>query len=175
MRFVHVLMMSACAAVASAPAIAQQLYVSPSSQSYYADGNSAPIYNNSGNPLPMEQMIAGKNAPSYNYNSGSNIQPYNSVGSGSSSLTNDGSPLTPAQVAQMRANRDALAQKYQEQYLQQAGQQSQGVVAPENFAGAAYNSVYGQPEQQRPTKKRLLYKERDDLMPTPPRLFNPDQ
>ena len=165
MRFVHVLLLSACAAVASSPVMAQQ--------AYYPATNTVPVYNSSASPLPMDQLIAGKNAPSYNYNS--NIQPYNS-GSMSGSR-GAGAPLSPAQVAQMRANRDAQSQQYEQQYLQQAAQQAQNVVGPDNYLGQAYNSVYGQPQQQqpRPTKKRLLYKENDDLMPIPPRLFNPDQ
>lgn len=168
MRFVHVLMMSACAAVASVPAMAQQ--------QYYPSANTVPVYNSGASPLPMDQLIAGKNAPSYNFGSGSNnIQPYNMNGSAGSQGA--GAPLSPAQVAQMRANRDAQAQQYEQQYMQQAAQQAQNATSPDGYLGQAYNSVYGQPQQQqqRPTKKRLLYKKNDDLMPIPPRLFNPDQ
>lgn len=169
MRFVHVLMISACAAAVSVPAMAQQ--------TYYPNTNNVPVYNSGASPLPMDQLIAGRNAPSYDYNSGPNIQPYNNMG-GSMSGQNAGAPLTPAQVAQMRANRDAQAQQYEQQYMQQVAQQAQNAVSADGYLGQAYNSVYGQPQQQqqqRPTKKRLLYKENDGLMPIPPRLFNPDQ
>lgn len=166
MRFVHVMMLSACAVAASTPAMAQQSY---------SNTNNVPVYNTGAAPLPMDQMIAGRNAPSYNYNTGANIQPYNS--GNSMGARGAGAPLSPAQVAQMRANRDAQAQQYEQQYLQQAAQQAQSAASPDGYLGQAYNSVYGQPQQQqqRPTKKRLLYKENDDLMPIPPRLFNPDQ
>lgn len=167
MRLVPVLMVSAMIVTASVPALAQQLYTQ--------SGSGVPIYNSGANPLPMEQMIAGKNAPSYNYNS-NKVQPYNLGGTGSMS-SGAGAPLTPDQVAQMRANRNAQAQQYEQHYLQQAQNQLQGVTAPDGYAAQGYNALYGgqqQQQQQRPTKKRLLYKQGEDMMPTPPRLFNID-
>lgn len=176
MRSGSLFMIFACVALITAtPAQAQntQLYLSPGMQDYYATGANVPVYNNAAQPLPMEQLIAGKNAPSYNYNAP--VQPYNLGGTTAGGSTNmSGAPLSPAQVAQMRANRNAQAQQYEQQYLQQAQQQISGVSAPEGYMGNPYSAAYGQ-QQIRPTKKRLLYKERDDLMPVPPRLFNPDQ
>jgi len=128
-----------------------------------------PFYNNNTQPLPMDQLVAGKNAPSYNFGG---TQPYNSFGG---SMTNSNGVLTPEAVAQLRAQRDAQAQQYEQQFLQsgQANNQQGTLGAVQN----AYNSFTGQQQQQpaRPVKRQLVYRQQDNPLAAPPRLFNPDQ
>ncbi len=165
----------------SAPALAQN----EQNSNYY--GSAAPTYAaptgnystngvvyNSGSvtPLPMQQMIAGKNAPSYNYGT---AQPYNSGYSGNTSIGS----LTPEQAAAQRAQRDAQAQAYQQQYMASIQQQSMqpNAATPNQQQGAfaqMYNNMTGGQEQQPPVKKRVVYNGRPSPLVEPPRLFKTD-
>jgi hypothetical protein len=141
-----------------------------------------PVYNNtSAPPVPLKQMIAGKNAPSYVYKDPSQVQPYN-FQSGGNAYQPQGT-MTPQEEAAIRA------QQYQEQLMNSLGQngQNMGGVSTEQsiLAGGGapidFSTLTGGPfgntqqQQARPTKKRVLYKERNNPLVTPPRLFNPDQ
>ena len=142
-------------------------------QGYSQTQGNVPIYN-SGNvqPLPMQQMIAGQNAPSYNYNT---VQPY-----GTNNSNTYGGAITPEQANAIRASRNAQAQAYEAQYMQQLQQQAQG-IAPNNnssaYQGNAFSQLYNREDDadKVPTKRRVVYNERNNPLITPPRLFNPDQ
>ncbi|PZO80894.1 MAG: hypothetical protein DI626_11140 [Micavibrio aeruginosavorus] len=152
------------------------------------NGGGAPVYNNGANvqPFPMQQMIAGRNAPSYNFNNGN--QAYTGFGTNSnpmSGVTSIGS-LTPQQDAYLRAqqqsqNSGSFGQfgnnTYQQQYYQQ---QPNGNAQNQGGAFSGFynngNSPFGTtPTAGVPTQKRVVYKERNNPLVDPPRLFNPDQ
>lgn len=182
---------------ASVPAMAQQktsttptgyvpqqpIYTMPlyngTSTNYYQPGaNGTPVYNNSpsAQPFAMNQMIAGQNAPSYNYNRNKS---YNNFGS--DPLANmDMSAMTPEQARLIRAQRNANAQQAQAAYLaslqNQQQQQQQGMM-PSPYtqsAGQMYNQFVS-PEKEKPKQRRVVYNEKNNPLVTPPRLFNPDQ
>ncbi len=147
------------------------------SSAYGTSPTGIPLYNGNAQPLPMQQMIAGRNAPSYNYG-GSNAY----TGAGTTSGI-----LSAADAEAIRQQRDMLAQQYQQQYMAslqqgnpngqyyQQGQQQQpyGQMTQINpLTGQPY--AYGQQPQKR-VVQRVIYKERNNLSPTPQRLFNPDQ
>lgn len=149
---------------------ANPYYAAPTGGNYYTNnsGGMVPYYNNSAQPVP-QAMVAGKNAPSYSYNRGA--QPYNNFNSMGNT---NGAPMSPQDAASMRAQRDQQAQLYQQQYYQQAQNMGQAGM------GGAYNTLQNAvaPQQQQPavkTTKRLVYRESDNPLSTPPRLFNPDQ
>ena len=132
----------------------------------------APVYNSTARPLPLNQMVAGKNAPSYNYNK---TQPYNNFG-GDPLAGADLSALSPEQARLIRAQRDANAQRAQAEYMATLQQQQQGGAANPYLQGAGqmYNQ-FAQPTPKAPAKRRVVYKEKNNPLVTPPRLFNPDQ
>ncbi len=196
-RFVILAIAAAGALSFSAQSMAQNTnyygapnYNTGTGTTYYTNapnGGGAPIYNNGTNvqPLPMQQMIAGRNAPSYNFNNGN--QAYTGFGANSnpmSGVTSIGS-LTPQQDAYLRAqqqsqNAGSFGQfgnnTYQQQYYQQ--QQQAGNTAYQNngFSGFTGNNPFGTtPTAGVPTQKRVVYKERNNPLVDPPRLFNPDQ
>ncbi|PZQ45263.1 MAG: hypothetical protein DI551_07920 [Micavibrio aeruginosavorus] len=152
----------------------------------------APIYNgqtrsssttgntvyNSGNvkTLPMQQMIAGKNAPSYNYNQ--NVNPY---GFGAGTTSGSIGVMTPEQASMQRAQRDAQAQAYQQQYLQSLQQQrmQQNGMVPTGLEGYQNGQYGGQQyygnnmyQQQAPKKKKVIYKQMNNPLTEPSKLFN---
>lgn len=146
------------------------LYVPMTSQQAYGATQSggAPVYNNQGQPLPMDQLIAGKNAPSYNYNA---PKPYNL-----NPTTYGNGVMSAEQVEQARAARNARAQQYAQEYMQQANESQFGQQAQQSIGGAAnaYGNYTGQQQPQKPKKKRLITREQDQILQTPPRLFNID-
>ncbi len=145
--------------------------------------NAAPVYNSGANvqPYSMQQAIAGKNAPSYNYNP--NPQPYNFNATGNQNAygSNAFGAMTPEQATMLRAQRDAQAQAYQAQYMEQLRAQQQGGVYSNSSAyqGNAFSQLYnsfGQKDEEKvPTKRRVVYREKNNPLIEPPRLFNPDQ
>ncbi len=148
----------------------------PSSQTYYAPTNngSVPVYNNAANTpsLPLEQMVAGKNAPSYNYNQ--TTQPY-TFGAG----TSGPNAFTAEQEAQVQAQYQAQLQA-QQQYINSLYQQNPAGGQP--GAAAVANGLTGgifgtTPSDQAaaPKQRRLVYRERNNPLSAPPLLFNPDQ
>jgi|GEM_PF-6011501 len=153
------------------------MYNGVSGATQYQGGvnGTAPIYNNAtAQPLPLNQMAAGKNAPSYNYN---NTRPYTGFMGGDPMSGMDYGNLTSEQrrmIDQQAAARAAQEQAYftnmQRQQMQQQGQMNPYLQG----ASQLYNS-YGQPEQQKPKQRRVVYNERNNPLVTPPRLFNPDQ
>ncbi len=146
---------------------------STSGQEYYATGNSVPFYNNTAQPLSMDQLVAGKNAPSYNYNT---TKPYNLA---PNNFGNGGQgPLTGDQIQQMRAARDARAQQYEAEYMQRLADQNvpvEGMAATAQNAREYYNGLTQPEPQAKPKKKRLVYRQDANPLQAPPRLFNPDQ
>jgi hypothetical protein len=176
-------------AVAAMPAMAQQTTTQPqvvysvpmynsSPNSYYQPGvGGSPIYNNgSAQPYAMNQMIAGKNAPSYNF---SNNTAY-------TGFTNTGNPLagadlanlTPEQSRYIEQQRLYRVQQEQQAFLQQqqAQQQQQAWQQPQMNTTQNLNQGYNPfMEQEKPRQRRVVYKERNNPLVTPPRLFDPDQ
>lgn len=148
-----------------------------SPNNYYQNGvgNTAPVYNNANaQPYAMNQMVAGKNAPSYNY---SKTNAY-------TGFTNTGDPLvgadfanlTPEQSRYIEQQRQFRLQQEQQAYLQQQGQFQQ---QPQQQAAGymqglnqGYNPFV---EPEKPKQRRVVYKERNNPLVTPPRLFNPEQ
>lgn len=188
MRFIHVLGLAGfvlCGVTGAA--LAQQnsggsyLYVPSTGNVGYAPQGATgaiPFYNNTAQPLPMDQLVAGKNAPSYNYRN--NTQPYNL----SPQRGGDGT-MTGAQFEQLRSGRDQRAQQYENEYLQRladrdaalngSGQGAAGTAQGYlNNAQSLYNGN-GQKQDQPKRKKRLVYREDANPLATPPRLFDPDQ
>lgn len=155
------------------------LYVPQSGgTAYYPGASGSPVYNNAAQPFAMDQMVAGQNAPSYNYNN--QAKPYNLA----PTSYNNGT-LTGDQIQQMRADRDSRAQQYQSEYLQRladrdaalGAQGVQGTVqgAVQGAQGYYNNMMPGQQPPAKAKKKRLVYRQDSGLTNTPPRLFNPDQ
>lgn len=164
------------------------VYNTGTGTTYYTNapnGGGAPIYNNGTNvqPFPMQQMIAGRDAPSYNFNGN---QAYTGFGANSnpmSGVTSIGS-LTPQQDAYLRAQQQSqnsgnVGQFGNNTYQQQYYQQQDGSSA---YQGSAFSGLYNNnspfgttPTAGTPTQKRVVYKERNNPLVDPPRLFNPDQ
>jgi len=145
---------------------------------YVPQGNgAAPVYNNGNNVplLPMQQMIAGKNAPSYSY--GNQPQPYNNFG------TPAANGYAPTQMQGGMLPRDMSAfQPVQgfvpamPGYQQQQQPQNNGASM---YQGNAFSQLYanatGDQQKPAPTKKRVVYKQMNNPLTEPPRLFNPDE
>jgi uncharacterized iron-regulated membrane protein len=160
---------------------AAPLYNAPMQTPYYAPSQAGgvPTYNNLAQPVPVEQLIAGKNAPSYNFNTGT--QAYTGFGNNPlSNITSIGS-LTPEQSRYMQAQADAAAAQRQNEYMaslqQQPNAQQQGIASalPTQFSSGFNNPFGTQPEKPVKVTRRVVYRERNDPLVTPPRLFNPDQ
>lgn len=177
-------------AICAAPAFAQQqqqntnyapLYnTNSNSPVYYSSNNgTVPIYNNANNtPVrPMEQMIAGKNAPSYDFNK-SKTQPY-LFGTNQNANAYTGYGVDPN--LQLQQNQYNYQDPYAQQMAQQTGAYNYGAGMPNNslvdlskLQGGPFGTQT-QDNPQRPTKRRVVYKERNNPLVEPPRLFNPDQ
>lgn len=157
------------------------LYNSPGNYTQQSDGGS--IYNSGANlqMLPMQQMTAGKNAPSYTYGGQKNASMYN-YGSMSGLDPNAAGALSPDQARAIRAQRDAQAQTYQQQYMQTLQQQQnpyaqqaqQMMSAGSQYQGSSFGALYADSDQQKPTKKKVIYKQLNNPLVEPPRLFNID-
>lgn len=130
-----------------------------------------PVYNsNNTQPLPLQQMIAGKNAPSYNFSN--QPKPYN---------FQTGPNIYQPQPAMTPAEQQAAA--YQQQLMQQQ-QQQQGVQQQQQYYNqqqqASNNVLNGgpfgsTPDAQVPVRRKVLYKEMNNPLKTPARLFDPEQ
>jgi hypothetical protein len=178
-------------AFAAMPAMAQQtttqpqvVYTpmyNPSPNSYYQPGvGGSPVYNNgSAQPYAMNQMIAGKNAPSYNYNRSNAYTGFTNTGDplAGADLAN----LTPEQSRYIEQQRLYRVQQEQQAFLQQqqaqlqqqqAWQQSQQQINTMQNLNQGYNPLA---QQEQPRQRRVIYKERNNPLVTPQRLFNPDQ
>jgi len=182
---------------ATVPAMAQQTTTTTQPQAMYgvpmynSTGNSyyqgtpsgAPVYNNGGaRPLPLNQIVAGKNAPSYNYNQNN---AYTGFGASGNPLAGaDYGNLTSEQSRYIDQQREYRAQQEQQAYMQsmqQVQQQQQtwqqqpqqGAVGYMQGLNQGYNP-FAQPEEK-PKQRRVVYNERNNPLATPPRLFNPDQ
>lgn len=132
----------------------------------------APLYNGGVNVQPyyMNQQGTGgyNNSPApFNFNGGYN----NSMGNAGSI-----GAMTPEQAAYVRMQREAAAQLYQQQYMQQM-QQPPGATSNQVGIYNQTNPYYpGQQQQQSvPTKRKVVYNQRNNPLTVPPRLFNPDQ
>lgn len=160
--------------LASLPAQAQTTAQQPT---YYvvpsggAANSSGSLFNQNAQPLPLQQMIAGQNAPSYNYGG---TQAY----TGSSSRNTSIGVMSPAEARAYNQQREANALAYQNQYLASLGQSAMGQQQPTNssaYQGSAYSKLYANSQEKKvPTKRRVLYKSMNDPLAAPPRLFNID-
>ena len=188
--FVSVAMLGLMAAV---PAMAQQtntnaptaptgpmIYAVPvyngmSGTPQYQQGTPT-FYNNAAQaPLPLNQLAAGKNAPSYNYNNSGQTPAYTGF-TGNNPLSGmDYANLTPEQRRYL--DQQEAARYQQQQYLQQQQQQQraqQQLGQANSYLGGGSLNPFAQPEQK-PKQRRVVYNERNNPLVTPPRLFNPDQ
>lgn len=193
------------------PAHAQQ----QQQQSSYVYGggntNSVPLYNgvagsavrqnagtasiyNSGTSLqmlPMQQMTSGQPASSYTYNhQRQNAQPYTNYNTGPMVLNpNAMGSLSADQARMIREQRNAQANAYQEQYLEQlrqrdmnnpylnTPQQQQQMQQLANgaspYQGVQFSQLYADSGQRKPVAKpKVLYNELNNPLVEPPRLFN---
>jgi hypothetical protein len=135
------------------------------------------LYNQNAQPLSIQQAVAGKNAPSYDYSRSAATQNYNPYGSGpsSGSYVPQGT-LTPEQ------QRD-LQEQYLEQqaFYQQMGQQQgigtqQGGGTFEEQLAKLTGKSNAEDEKPKDRKvKRVVRNALNNPLATPPRLFNPDQ
>lgn len=189
------------------PVQAQQQQQQRSSYVYSGNyGSGAPVYNgaqgaasgagtslyNSGTNLqllPMQRMIAGQNAPSYTYR-GQNqgTQPYTNYNAGPLSLDPSAiGSLTPEQAQLIREQRNAQANAYQQQYLEQLRQrdlnnpyllqqQEQMMNGSSQYQGSQFSQLYANAGQKKPqVKRKVIYNELNNPLVEPPRLFNPDR
>lgn len=196
--------------VSGLPAQAQQQQQQQSSYVYGGGStNSGPVYNstvgsaarqttgnvsiyNSGNALqmlPMQQMAAGQNAPSYTYgHQKQNAQPYTNYNSGPMALNpNAIGSLSADQARMIREQRNMQANAYQEQYMEQLRQrdlnnpylnqpqqqQLQAMNGASQYQGAQFSQLYANSGQPKPVvKPKVLYNELNNPLVEPPRLFN---
>jgi hypothetical protein len=181
MRFHMGLMVAGAALIAALPAQAQNTYqaVTPSGGYVYSgnnNNNAAPIYNSGAQPLPMQQMIKGHNAPSYNFN-GNNARPYNNFGT----MNSKSGPMTVEEADRQRAMRDQQALEYERKLVSQVNaQNAQGGQNAQQGLGQYGQQLYqalpgAQQPQQLARQKRVIKREQDNPLNAPPRLFNPDQ
>jgi hypothetical protein len=160
------------------PYAAPQLYVAPGGVP-----TASPYFNTQAQPLPMEQMVAGRNAPSYDFNGSANTFTGFGSGTGNTGYVSGGI-MTPEQAQLFNRQREAAALAAQNEYLaslqqqSQMQQQQQPQAAPmmmqqtQNFAAPFLG---GQGQAAAPMRRRVLYREMNNPLATPPRLFNPDQ
>ncbi len=166
----------------SAPVYTAPIYNSASNNYYQPNATGTPFYNNSpsARPLALNQMVAGKDAPSYNYNRN---QSYNGYGDPLANM--DMSAMTPEQARLVRAQRNARAQQAQAGYLASLQAQKQQQLQMQQQPGALTNpylqgagqmyNQFAEPEPEKPKQRRVVYKEMNNPLVTPPRLFDPDQ
>lgn len=201
MRYILSLAVLGLAVGAGAPAYAQQQQAQQPSYVYQGQQqNTNPVYNNLGTyrpnttnspyfnsaanlqMLPMQQMIAGKNAPSYAYG-GRQEQQQNGLFGGDGGFLGGGmGGISPEQANAIRAQRNANAAAYQQQYFdsvnqreaQQYAQQQAGMVGSQ-YQGSQFNQLYTDNQQPKPVKKKVIYNELNNPLKEPPRLFNPDR
>lgn len=155
-----------------------------SAQNYRSDTTAGSIYNTGQNLqlLPMQQMVAGKDAPSYAYGGSQKNQPYGFNNNGMLDPTAMGG-LSPEQARMIRDQRDARAAAYQQQYLEslqrnpQVGPYTPGQeMAGSQYQGSQFSQLYAQNGQPKPpVKRKVLYNQLNNPLVDPPRLFNPDK
>jgi hypothetical protein len=200
MRYILSLAVLGLAVGAGAPAFAQQQQGQQPSYVYQGQQqqNNNPVFNNLGtyreninnNPyynsganlqmLPMQQMVAGKNGPSYAFGNRQEQQQNSLYGDGGFGGGVGG--ISPQQANALRAQRNANAAAYQQQYFnsvnqreaQQYAQQQQGMTGSQ-YQGAQFNQLYTDNQQPKPVKKKVIYNELNNPLKEPPRLFNPDR
>lgn len=178
---------------AAAPAMAQQtttttttqpqvVYAVPmynsSPNNYYQSGvgGTSPVYNNANaQPYAMNQMVAGKNAPSYNYNRTNAFTGFTNTGDPLAGA--DFANLTPEQSRYIEQQRQYRLQQEQQAYLQQQGQfqQQQSQQQAGNYMQNLSQGYNPFAEPEKPKQRRVVYKDRNNPLVTPPRLFNPEQ
>ncbi len=167
------------------PALAQNNTTSYYSPNQIGTTPNVPIYNTTGTPLAIDQMVAGKNAPSYTYNNSrqqqqQQIQPYtfNQGTTGASPYTGQQVGSPSQQYLEALARQQVMAQNsgqngatpYNNAYNNQSNSNIYNNLQNLN-AGPFGNQV--QNEGQR--KRRVVYKEMNNPLKEPTRLFNPDQ
>ena len=200
MRYILSLAVLGLVAGAGAPAFAQQQQQQPQSYvyggqqqnnnsiynslgNYRDDINAGAFYNNGANlqMLPMNQMIAGRDAPSYAFGNRQQNQQAGLYGN-NGGFGNAMGGLSPDQARQIRAQRDANAQAYQQQYMDSMQQQqmqnnpyAQQNMAGSQYQGSQFSQLYAENAEPKPVKKKVIYNELNNPLKEPPRLFNPDR
>lgn len=162
-----------CAASASA-----QTYYSTTSQ-----GQTNGYYTNA-QPLALQQMVAGQNAPSYNYDQTS--QTSSGYGYyGASPYTGSYAATTSGYGAQGYTASGLMSPDEEAQYYASAnGAQGQGMIynptisVQQRLNNLANMGPFTTKEQEEPKTRvvrRLSRNALNDPLAPPPRLFNPDQ
>lgn len=151
------------------------LYNTAGTPYYSATQGGVPVYNNNPNApiLPMDQMVAGKNAPSYDYNQTSQAYTFGATTNGSGTSQ---AALTPQQQAQLEAQYQAQLQA-QQAYLNSIAQQqtgNDGLLTGGPFGTAPVGDT-GASGQAATKQRRVVYRDINNPLSAPPRLFNPDQ
>lgn len=139
------------------------------------------VYNSGANRqiLPLDQMVAGRNAPSYAYGGNQQRTQANLYGNGGG-FGNMSGALSPDQARQLRSQRDANAQAYQQQYMDSLRQQQQNnpypnpQMAGSQYQGSQFEQLYAENDEPKPVKRKVLYKQLKNPLKEPPRLFNTD-
>lgn len=146
-----------------------------SNQPYYAYDASAyetgpmPVYNQGATPIPLTQMVAGQNAPSYNYNQTA-VQPYSF---GASTSTTSGQYYAPQGTLTPQQEAALQAQILQQQYMPQSDTNNLAAQLAQLNQGPFGTQADDQPTKR--TVKRVVRNALNDPLKPPPRLFNPDQ
>jgi hypothetical protein len=146
----------------------------------HAQTANVPLYNAQAQPLPLNQMVAGQNAPSYSYNQPGGTQPYSfgatntNTGGGFYAPQGTLTPEQEAALAQQIAQQEFLIEQQMQMNMQGQG----GLGAQLNALNQSpffnqNNDIQKQPGQR--VVKRVVRNALNDPLSPPPRLFNPDQ
>ncbi len=161
-----------------------------SNNSYNSNQQAAPTLYNSGQtaqPLALQRMLSatttpGVDAPSYTYKNQQQAQPYNfgsttttsnTYGSQQQGSYYDQNAAPPSQrfLEELARQQAASGQRRQDQGAYYAAQQGQQQGRP----GYANNDLPSAAQPQQKPQRRVVYKERNNPLTEPQRLFNPDQ
>src|SRR5690606_22491751 len=120
-----------------------------------------------------EQMIAGKNAPSYTIDNRNNAY----TGYNNMSEQQKAYQVLQQDRANEAARQEYLASLRSRMTSNTTGTGNNTVGNSSVYQGSAYSSLYNnnqQQQQQRPTRRKVVYNERNNPLVTPPRLFSID-
>jgi len=158
-----------------------------------ASAQSSANYNSGGSVVAQPQ--AGPPlfvTPSYSYNDNNSFTNFGGNGNSSTSI----GIVSPEQATALRRQREAQAAAYQRELLSRAqtpaqmlpsgnaqqlqaqpGQQAQANAEGSSYQGRAFEHLYAGEEgtARRPVQRRVLYKELNNPLAEPPRLFNLDR
>lgn len=171
MRFVLSVTVAICALMVPCGGVMAQTQATTTSGSPYY--GAVPAYNTNAVPVPLTQMVAGQNAPSYNYNqaSANTVQPYNFNAGPTGQYYQPQGTLTPEQEAMLEAQ--MIQQSMMQQPMAQNGNNYLQAQLSQLTQGPFANQSSDVPTKR--TVKRVVRNGLNDPLKAPPRLFNPDQ